>query len=107
MENLTHGGAKISTPHAITLNIRESLGSLEWKKSADELTGVSRNMNKTLAARIMHFDNPVFNEYYKIRSAVATTKYAHYLDRNILPIVVNDTQEAKATIQRLQYHKLP
>ena len=107
MENLTHGGSKISTPHAITLNIRESLWSLEWKKSADELTGVSRNMNKTLATRIMHFDNPVFNEYYKIRSAIATTKYAHYLDRNILPIVVNDTQEAKATIQRLQYHKLP
>lgn len=107
MENLTYGGAKISTPHAIGLNIRESLGSLEWKKGADELTGVARSMNKTLAARIMHFDNPVFNEYYKIRSAVATTKYAHYLDRNILPIVVNDAQEAKATIQRLQYHKLP
>ena len=64
-------------------------------------------MNKALEARIMHFDSPVFSEITKLKSAAATTKYAHYLDKNILPIVVNDTNEAKAVIQRLQYQKLP
>ena len=55
----------------------------------------------------MHFDHPAFDWYYRLRSGLATTKYAHYLDKGILPIVVNDLTEAKATMQRLQYNKLP
>jgi hypothetical protein len=67
----------------------------------------AERMNKSLGARILNNESKAFSWYHDMVSAANTAGYAHYLDKGILPIVANDLESAKATMQRLQYQKLP